>query len=227
MTTPYDCLKKLMKESTHKEMECRVYLENTKEKLVKNPPDKFVRFEPEYRGHTGDSDLIITCEVENDAGIRCVEAYIWEVKAPQCYVFEFDNDNRVKPTKDLISAENQLLHYYEEYKKSETFKQEFGITSSDNIHIGGIIIGQKDRLVKPNKKYDSTEKKNSLYTRAINCRKEHFYKASRIDFIIWDRILDLLRSDQSLSQQSEEVSAISSKSNNFDVSVNVNNDEPN
>jgi hypothetical protein len=212
-----------MKESSHKEMECRTYLENTKDKLVNNPPDKFIRFEPEYRGHTGDSDLIITCEVENDAGVRCVEAYIWEVKAPQCYVFEFDN--RVKPTKDLISAENQLLHYYEEYKKSDTFKQEFGITSSDNIYIGGIIIGQKNRLVKPNRKYNTVDKKNSLYTRAINCRKEHFYKASRIDFIIWDRILDLLRSDKAINQQSDEVLEIPSKSNNFNVSININNDK--
>jgi len=225
MTTPYECLNQLMKESGHKEIECRAYLVNTKDKLVKNPPDKFIRFEPEYRGHTGDSDLIITCEVENDAGVRCVEAYIWEVKSPQCYVFEFDNNNRVKPTKDLISAENQLLHYYEEYKKSETFKQEFGITSSDNIHIGGIIIGQKDRLVKPNEKYDTIDKKNSLYTRAINCRKEHFYKASRIDFIIWDRILDLLRSDEVINQQSDMILEIPSKLNNFNVSININSEK--
>ena len=225
MTSPFDCLKRLMDESSHKEIECRAYLENTKEKLVKNPPDRFIRFEPEYRGHTGDSDLIITCEVVNDAGVRCIEAYIWEVKSPQCYIFEYDNNNRVKPTKDLISAENQLLHYYEEYKKSETFKQEFGISNSDNIYIGGIIIGQKHRLVKPNTRYNSEDKRNSLYTRAINCRKEHFYKASRIDFIIWDRILDLLRSDQAVSQAPDQVSTISSKSNNFDITINNNADE--
>ena len=67
-------------------------------------------------------------------------------QSPQCYVFEFDNENRVRLTKDLISAENQLLHYYEEYKKSETFISEFNITSTDNIHIGGIIIGQKSTV---------------------------------------------------------------------------------
>jgi len=220
MTSPYDCLNSLMNETSHKEIECRAYLENTKEKLVKNPPDRFIRFEPEYRGHTGDSDLIITCEAINDAGIRCIEAYIWEVKSPQCYIFEYDNNNRVKPTKDLISAENQLLHYYEEYKKSETFKQDFSISSSDNIHIGGIIIGQKDRLIKPNSRYNSEEKKNSLYTRAINCRKEHFYKASRIEFIIWNRILDLLSSGQPVRQTPDQVLAISSKSNNFDIGIN-------
>jgi hypothetical protein len=220
MTSPYDCLNSLMNETSHKEIECRAYLENTKEKLVKNPPDRFIRFEPEYRGHTSDSDLIITCEAVNDAGIRCIEAYIWEVKSPQCYIFEYDNNNRVKPTKDLISAENQLLHYYEEYKKSETFKQDFSISSSDNIHTGGIIIGQKDRLIKPNSRYNSEEKKNSLYTRAINCRKEHFYKASRIEFIIWNRILDLLSSDQPVRQTPDQVLAISSKSNNFDIGIN-------
>ena len=219
MTSPYQSLYKLMTDNSHREIECRTFLNSTKEKLVKNSPDRFLRFEPEYRGHTGDSDVVITCEVENDAGVRCVEAYIWEVKAPQCYVFEFDNMNRVKPTKDLISAENQLLHYYEEYKKSDTFKQEFEITSSDNIYIGGIIIGQKSRLVKPNQNYSDRSKTNSLYTRAINCRKEHFYKASRIDFIIWDRILDLLRSDQPPSQESNEIDSISGKSTDFSISV--------
>ena len=122
--------------------------------------------------------------------------------------------------KDLISAENQLLHYYEEYKKSETSKQDFSISSSGNIHIGGIIIGQKDRLIKPNSRYISEEKKNSLYTRAINCRKEHFHKASRIDFIIWNRILDLLSSDQPVRQTTDQVLAISSKSNNIDIGIN-------
>lgn len=219
MTSPYQSLYELMNDNSHREIECRAFLNSTKEKLVKNSPDRFLRFEPEYRGHTGDSDVVITCEVENDAGVRCVEAYIWEAKAPQCYVFEFDNMNRVRPTKELISAENQLLHYYEEYKKSDTFKQEFEITSSDNIYIGGIIIGQKSRLVRPNQNYSDPSKTNSLYTRAINCRKEHFYKASRIDFIIWDRILDLLRSDQPPSQESNEIDSIPGKSDDFSISV--------
>ena len=218
MTSPYQSLYELMNDNSYREIECRVFLNSTKEKLVKGSPNRFLRFEPEYRGHTGDSDVIITCEVENDAGVRCIEAYIWEVKAPQCYVFEFDNMNRVKPTKDLISAENQLLHYYEEYRKSDTFKQEFEITSSDNIYIGGIIIGQKSRLVKPNQNYRDRSKINGLYTRAINCRKEHFYKASRIDFIIWDRILDLYRSDQPTRQESIEIGAIPGKSTDFSIS---------
>jgi len=224
MSTPYYELQKLMQDQSHMEMECRVYLDNTKEKLVNTPPDRFVRFEPEYRGHTGDSDLIVTCEVENDAGVRCIEAYIWEVKSPQCHVFEFDNNNRVKPSKDLISAENQLLHYYEEYKKSDTFKQEFDITSSDNIHIGGIIIGQKSTLVKPHSKYTDQGKINSLYTRAINCRKEHFYKASRVDFIVWDRILELLRSDEVPNQGSDTIDHIQNISLNYNVSISSNNE---
>ena len=48
--------------------------------------------EAEYRGHTGDSDLIVICD-QNSGGIISKQAYIWEIKAPQCYLFEKDNKN--------------------------------------------------------------------------------------------------------------------------------------
>ena len=45
-------------------------------------------------------------------------ASIWELKAPQCYLMEFDESGpRCRPTLDLIKAENQLLHYGHEKPK--------------------------------------------------------------------------------------------------------------
>lgn len=196
MTSPYDELNKLINDEGHREIQCRQYLEHTKDKLVKCTPLNFKRFVPEYRGHTGDSDLIISCETINDAEIKCTEVYIWEIKSPQCHIFEYDNSNRVKPSTALISAENQLLHYFEEYQKSSQFLEEFELTSPDHLHIGGIIIGSSKTLVKPHEKYKDEPTIKSLYTRAINYRKKHFYKTSAIEFIVWDRILGLLKPPQ-------------------------------
>ncbi|MEX5558015.1 hypothetical protein Q1J45_10600 [Pseudomonas rhodesiae] len=196
MRSPFDELKLLIDDKDHKELQCRKYLELTKDRLVKCTPLSFKRFTPEYRGHTGDSDLIVSCETVNDADKKNTEVYIWEIKSPQCYIFEFDNSNRVKPSSALISAENQLIHYFEEYQKSSQFLEEFELISPDNLHIGGIIIGSANTLVKPHEKYVEEQTIKSLYTRAITYRKKHFYKSSAIELIIWDRILDLLRPRQ-------------------------------
>lgn len=193
MTSLYDELKILMDDVAHKEIQCRKYLEHAKDKLIKCTPLHFKRFVPEYRGHNGDSDLIISYETVSDAGIKCTEAYIWEIKSPQCHIFEYDNSNRVKPTADLISAENQLLHYFEESQKSTQFLEEFELTSPDHLHIGGVIIGSSKTLVKPHKQYKDDLAIRHLYTRASKYRAKHFYKASSIELLIWDRILDLLK----------------------------------
>lgn len=196
MSTLFEELEALIAETSHKEIQCRTYLEHTKDRLVKCTPLSFKRFTPEYRGHTGDSDLVISCETINDAGKKSNEVYIWEIKSPQCHIFEFDNSNRVKPTAALISAENQLIHYFEEYQKSSQFLEEFELTSPDNLYIGGIIIGSTKTLVKPHEKYIDEQAITALYTRAITYRKKHFYRSSSIELIIWDRILELLKPRQ-------------------------------
>lgn len=193
MTSPFDELQNLINDEGHKELQCREYLKLTQDKLVKCTPLHFKRFVPEYRGHTGDSDLIISCETINDAEIKYTEVYIWEIKSPQCHIFEYDNLNRVRPTPELISAENQLIHYYEEYQKSSQFLEEFELISPDHLHIGGIIIGSSKTLVKPHAKYINEQTTNSLYTRAKSYRTKHFYKNSSINLITWDSILHLLK----------------------------------
>lgn len=196
MTNSYDKLKALMDDACHKELQCREYLKEAQEKLVACTPLHFKRFATEYRGHTGDSDLIVSCETVNDAGKKTTEAYIWEIKSPQCHIFEFDNSNRVKPSAALISAENQLIHYFEECQKSALVLEEFELISPDHIYIGGIIIGSAKTLIKPHEKYSDPEIITSLYTRAISYRNKHFYKASSIKLITWDRILDILKPSQ-------------------------------
>lgn len=145
----------------------------------------------EYRGHTGDSDYLIVCKAVDEAGIEANKAYLWEVKAPQCYLFEADTNNRVRPTKEFISAENQLLHYYEESKGSTMFRDEFEITHPDNVRLGGLIIGSKKTWVKGGSYDPSTLVR--LYTRALNLRKKYLYGDSGIRIIIWDHLLESLK----------------------------------
>ena len=183
-------LKALIEGAGNKELECRKYLPYAKELLVKVTTKEFLSEADEYRGHSGDSDYIVVCKACDEAGIESNHAYIWEVKAPQCYVFEQDTMNRVKPTKDFISAENQLLHYYEESKGSDQFRAEFGITHPENVKLGGIVIGSKKTLVKSSDYLEDLIIR--LYTRALDLRRRYLYGHSGVKVIIWDTILDHL-----------------------------------
>ena len=105
-------LKKLIEATVKKENECRKYLQYAKEALVRDTVLEFVYVETERRATVGNSDYIISGKIVDETGNECVKAYIWELKAPQCHIFEKDTENRLRPTIDLIQAENQLLNYY-------------------------------------------------------------------------------------------------------------------
>jgi hypothetical protein len=188
----------LMRHPGQNEVECRRYLRYAKELLVRITPKEFIAEADEYRGHSGDSDYIIVCKVCDEAGIQSNQAYIWEVKAPQCYIFEEDTTNRVKPTRDFISAENQLLHYFEESKNSDQFREEFEITHPENVKLGGIIIGSKETLVR-SRSY-RPEIAFRLYKRALDLRRRYLYGESGIRIVIWDTILDHLLAKEPISR---------------------------
>ncbi len=104
----HDELKALIDSDQHRELECRRYLKHAAGLLIDQTSHAIVHETSEYRGHTGNSDYVIVCRVRDVAGGgESVKAYLWEVKAPQCYLFQFDTMNRVRPTAELISAENQ------------------------------------------------------------------------------------------------------------------------
>jgi hypothetical protein len=182
----YDELKALIDDETKKEHECRKYLQYIPHYLFRETVVSYEYRETEYRGHSGDSDYVISGKVKDESGFECVRAYIWELKAPQCYIFEKDTKNRLRPTKDLIQAENQLLHYYEEQKGSDQFRDEFKVTHPDNVCFGGIIIGCNRTLVKGD--YNE-KKKERLFQRTKTIRDKHFYRNSGIRLVTWDTIL--------------------------------------
>jgi len=188
----YSCdnLRILMDDIKNQELACRKYLRIARDLLIDVSTAFFFDEAEEYRGHSGDSDYIVICKALDPAGIEANKAYIWEVKAPQCYLFEYDTMNRVRPTKEFISAENQLLHYYEESKGSIQFRDEFKITHPENVKIGGLIIGSKRAWVKSTKYNENISEK--LFKRALELRRMYLYGNSGIKVIIWDHIYDFL-----------------------------------
>jgi hypothetical protein len=154
-----------------------------------NTPHTFISEATEYRGHSGDSDYLVACLAHEFPG-DSPRVYIWEAKAPQCYLFERETKNRVCPTKELVKAENQLLHYYDESKGSAQFRDEFKIGREDDVRLGGIIIGTRSRLVK-SRNYDP-ETSMTLALRALRIRSKYFYRENGIRVMGWDYLLDSL-----------------------------------
>ena len=191
----------------HKEFECKEFLTHARDILVKATPSRYIDQESEYRGHTGDSDYLVVCATLDEAGQECIEAYVWEAKAPQCFLFEPDTKTRVRPTKEFVSAENQLLHYFDELQGSEQFREEFNITHHENIKLGGIIIGSRNRLVKSNSY--SVSQTTRLFKRALNLRKRYLYGQSGIKVMTWDDILDYLKGGGPAQRQDVKQGSVS------------------
>jgi hypothetical protein len=192
----YEALRKLVeRDDCQNEVDCRQYLKYAQHLFVTETPKAFLTRDEEYRGNSGDSDLIVTCRVQDGVGQEAIRAYVWEVKAPQSHLFEFDTKNRVKPSAAYVSAENQLLHYYDELFGSDQFLREHHIADRHNVMLGGILIGRDNTSVKQTNKnsYDpATEKK--LFARALRLRVQHLYGHVGIRVLTWDTILDHLKS---------------------------------
>lgn len=208
-STPYDELKLLVDSANRNELECRKYLVHARGLLIDQTSHECLHETTEYRGHTGNSDYLIACRVTDGTGGHAIKAYLWEVKAPQCYIFEGDTQNRVCPTSDFISAENQLLHYYEESRGSAQFREEFNIVSPDDVMLGGIIIGSARTRVRSSARYDERSLQQ-LFQRALTLRRRHLYGESGIKILSWDRIVDYLQAQTAPPRQNETpVTAIS------------------
>ncbi len=173
-----------------KERECRDFLKYAKAALVNDNVIEFLYVEQERRGYAGDSDYVFSCRIKHGAGAEYVRAYIWELKAPQCYIFEKDTEHRLRPTKELIDAENKLLNYYHEHKGSELFRNTFRVTQSTDIRLGGIIIGCNNRRVQGD--YEMAMK-NKLYQDALTIRQTYLYDPAQFKIVNWNFIHDFIK----------------------------------
>jgi len=188
--TLYDELRNLIDDGSNREQECREYLEHTRFFLFKELQVlDIVHWDAEYRLNSGDSDYVISGRVQEEGGVQCVRAYVWELKAPQCSVFRKETNNRLIPSDDLVKAENQLLHYYLEARGDNDFRSTFGVTDEDNVRMGGIIISSENRKVSG---VVEERRKEILYGKAMKARKI-LYAGTGIRLLLWDDILAQLR----------------------------------
>jgi len=173
------------------ELECRKYLKYAEDYLFKEDTLKqFLYAECEVPTNMGKTDYVISGIIGNNpVNIDCVKAYVWELKAPQCYVFRKDGQNRLCPTKELFEAENQLLNYYHALKHDLTLVHRFKAGHPRNVCLGGIIIGSHERLVRGKLE---KEKKKALLNDAYEIRKAYFYKPHGLWLVTWDEILDFI-----------------------------------
>lgn len=190
MDTLRRALGELIEAKRNKERECREYLQYAKELLIGDIVTRYEYIETERRGHSGDSDYVISGLVMDKTGIENMKAYIWELKPPQCYLFEKDTKNRLRPTRELLRAENQLFHYHDELKGDDRARHEFGVTHPGYVCLGGIIIGCRRTWVKG---INDDGKKKRLYENSLRIRKTYIYDPLGIRLMTWDYILNYLK----------------------------------
>lgn len=144
----------------------------------------------EDRSYFGDSDIIVAADVRTGMNRTVRVAYIWELKAPQCFLMESDeNKNRYRPTKDLIKAENQLLHYSYYAAADGRLRERLKVVEGSKIQPGGIIIGRSSGIATGvTSKGDAERAQTSL-----SIREEYFYSKNNIRILTWDYVLPLVR----------------------------------
>ena len=141
----------------------------------------------EQSSSVGKVDMLVVAEAYGVGPSPYKQAYVWELKAPQLEVFQMETADRASPTKDLYSAENQLLHYYDTVKSDGTLLKRLEILSSDDVHLGGIIIGRNKNYIK----FNCMDKSYALRCakQANEIREKYFY-GGQIKLWTWDRVIE-------------------------------------
>jgi hypothetical protein len=170
------------------ERECQNYLSHAANLLLPGTPVDTTTI-TEERNYFGTADFIIAATIRDDANRNVRSAYIWELKAPQCYLFERDNANRCRATDDFLKAENQLLHYTHQAIGDQTFRARMQVMDHTNIRIGGIVIGTRERFMRGSTGSMDIQKADI----ALQVRELYLYKSHGIRVLTWDRVLDYVR----------------------------------
>jgi len=196
-------LQELISQDRSTEVQCGKFLSEIAHFLVPQQisASDVLMSDSEERSRVGDSDFVVSVKIDSGSVFPRHIAYVWELKAPQKYLFKLDRaENRVQPSDDLYGAENQLLNYVSELSGSKNFRAKYGVEGTlDDIRPGGIIIGRNDRVVKATEK----EQKAALELArlAYATREAYFWAPSGIKVHTWDWVLKQLRMVESLAIQ--------------------------
>lgn len=175
----------------HREKECQPYLLHIPEFLCRETPKRILVQGREEPSRYGYNDYCVSAII-SDGSIERRVAYVWEVKAPQSHIFEFDDHaKRLRPTKDLIKAETQLFHYVEEFQNLKSFREWFQLDTLGVVVPAGIIIGAAHSLVKPSKSHSfEAIELQRLYSISMHARNTHLYNKASITIKTWDWVSD-------------------------------------
>lgn len=173
-------------EGTRNESECGKWLGKVAKILLPLGDETITYVDSEQTSSSGRVDLIIIADSIKPSGTKIRKAFIWELKAPQVYLYEVENKNRARPSDDLYSAENQLLHYHDTISQDGSWRTRWGITPGNNVVFGGIIIGRKSNFVA--KKGEDLTNAKGLAEVANEIREKVFYQ-NKIKLWTWDEIL--------------------------------------
>lgn len=171
------------------ERECQRNLHHAQDMLF---PVTVTAFEPirlEQRSYYGDSDFCVCAEVRADGGGTERQLSLWELKSPQSVIMEpDDNANRWRPTKSLIKAETQLLHYLYSAQEDGALQDRFNV-KRENILPGGIVMGRATSWCANSKALQDARRSHGI-------RAKYFYKPYGFRFFTWSRVLEHLRPEQ-------------------------------
>lgn len=183
-------LNELIAEEARNEHKCRDYLKHVHHVLVDAQLIHSTTAEQEFPTQTGPNDYLIRAKVDSGIGTTENIIVVWELKAPQCLMFETDSKVRLKPSKDLVDAENKLFNHYHQLKGNRAIKEQFQLTSDSQIRMGGIIISREDKLAPGIKKSTTAEQNFRL---AHTVRQQYIYKQNGMRLLSWDYILNCLQ----------------------------------
>ncbi|WP_064831626.1 Shedu anti-phage system protein SduA domain-containing protein [Rhizobium phaseoli] len=185
----YAEFERLADDESHRERECTRFLEEATDLLLPSTPVATIHIALEQRSPYGRSDYIVVADIRSDTGQQERHMVFWELKAPQCHLVEIDDSNtRYRPTKDLVKAETQLLHYVHQAAGDRDLLERYDIRYTANVIAGGIIIGRDNRLVRPGAGVDPAAAQHSY-----RIRQTHIYNKVQIRVMTWDRIMNLVK----------------------------------
>ena len=180
-----DTLRALFQQRERNEHECRKYLHFGMGLLVPHTLSN-ADYDTEYVNHRGKSDFLVATTVDEGGGVPRKKVYLWELKAPQCAVFVRDKGNRLKPSRDLLDAENKLINYHQALSGDENFRDEYAISRPDDVKLGGVIIGMRPV------EGDEASTKLALYSNAYQLRLGFCYDHHGMRLYTWSHVADFI-----------------------------------
>jgi hypothetical protein len=146
----------------------------------------------------GRVDIVVIADAMQPGGTLKKEGHVWELKAPQIQLFEMKTKSQAQPSKELFCAETQLMHYCNAISKDEGLRNRWEIISSDDIKLGGVIIGRDRNFIKT--KRDDEILGKQLGHEALDIRTNYLYKHISFNLWTWDNFLAIAKNQMSSHQ---------------------------